>query len=32
VSYTYSVIVAKFQIDSIIIFEVIKISLMPRAY
>jgi len=31
VSYTYLIIVAKFQINGIIIFKVIKKSLMPRA-
>jgi len=30
VSYTYLIIVARFQFNSIIIFEVIKKSLMPR--
>jgi len=32
VSYTYLIIVATFQINSIIIFEVNKKSLMPQAY
>jgi len=31
VSYTYLIIVAKFQINRFIIFEVIKKGLMPRA-
>jgi len=32
VSHTYLIIVAKFQINSTIIFKVTKTSLMPRAY